>query len=284
MAAMHRLVLLAIMPLTAALRAPLIAGNWKCNPATVDDAVALATALHAAAPEREVVVFPPSPYLEPVAHAAQGAVALGAQDACELSDAGAFTGATSFPMLESLGGVTYVLAGHSERRSLFGDDDAVVKDKVRKTLDAGFAPMVCIGETREEYELGITDDVCAVQLCKALTGVTAAELERVVVAYEPVWAIGTGLTCPPKVAQKVHERIRGRLATMYSQEAADGCRVLYGGSVTPATIDALMAMADVDGALVGGASLDAAAFAKIAGFTERTGWWRTKRLLKKLRR
>ncbi|KAH8074564.1 triosephosphate isomerase [Aureococcus anophagefferens] len=171
----------------------LIAGNWKCNPASVDDAVALATALHAAAPEREVVVFPPSPYLEP-----------------------------------SLGGVTYVLAGHSERRSLFGDDDAAVKDKVRKTLDAGFAPMVCIGETREEYELGITDDVCAVQLCKALTGVTAAELERVVVAYEPVWAIGTGLTCPPKVAQKVHERIRGRLATMYSREAADGCRVLYG--------------------------------------------------------
>ena len=260
-------------------RAPVVAGNWKMNPSTSAEAVALAEALEAV-DGREVVVFPPTCYLDAVATKANKNVALGAQDVCVLAESGAYTGAVSLPMLKSMPRVDYVLCGHSERRSLFSDDDDAIRAKVRGALDAGFAAMLCIGETQQEYELGVTDDVCALQLAKALEGVTAAEMANIVVAYEPVWAIGTGLVCPADVAQRVHSSIRQRLRATYDSSVADSCRILYGGSVNPSVIDGLMRQSDIDGVLVGGASLDAATFGQIAAF--HTGWWRTRSFLKKV--
>ena len=163
---------------------------------------------------REVVVFPPTCYLDAVAKANKN-VALGAQDACCLRKAARHRRRVALPMLKSMPRVDYVLCGHSERRSLFSDDDDAIRAKVRGALDAGFAAMLCIGETQQEYELGVTDDVCALQLAKALEGVTAAEMANIVVAYEPVWAIGTGLVCPADVAQRVHSSIRQRLRATY---------------------------------------------------------------------
>lgn len=262
-------------------RAPVVAGNWKMNPGTAEEALALAEALEAVE-GREVVVFPPSCYLEAVARKSNKNVALGAQDACVLAKSGAFTGAVSLPMLNSVPRVDYVLCGHSERRSLFSDDDDATRAKVRGALDAGFAAMLCIGETQQEYELGITDDMCALQLAKALEGVTAAEMANVVVAYEPVWAIGTGLVCPADVAQRVHASIRRRLRATYDSSVADACRILYGGSVSPAVIDGIMRQPDIDGVLVGGAALDAATFNQVSNF--HAGWWRTRSFLKKVLR
>jgi len=260
-------------------RTPIVSGNWKMNPGSVEDAKALAGSLETAE-DREVVVFPPALYLPAVADTAAPAVHIGAQDACPLAEAGAFTGAVSFPMLASLPRVSYILAGHSERRTIFGDDDAYIHDMVRKTLDGGFSSMLCIGETKAEYDAGLCNDICAVQLAKALEGVTAEEMSRVVIAYEPVWAIGTGLTCPAGVAQTVHAAIRGRLAETYGKDVAEDVRILYGGSVNPAVIDGIMAKPDIDGVLVGGASLSAGDFAKITHFHK--GWWRTKGFLKKV--
>jgi triosephosphate isomerase len=261
-------------------RAPVVAGNWKMNPGTAEEALALAEALDAVE-GREVVVFPPSCYLEAVARKTNKNVALGAQDACVLAESGAFTGAVSLPMLK-MPRVDYVLCGHSERRSLFSDDDDAIRAKVRGALDAGFAAMLCIGETQQEYELGITDDICALQLAKALEGVTAAEMANVVVAYEPVWAIGTGLVCPATVAQRVHASMRQRLRATYDSSVADACRILYGGSASPLVIDGIMRQPDIDGVLVGGAALDAATFNQVSNF--HAGWWRTRSFLKKVLR
>jgi triosephosphate isomerase len=178
---------------------------------------------------------------------------------------GAFTGAVAASMLQSVG-VQWALAGHSERRVIFGEADEYINGQVLKLLDIGMSCMLCIGESDSEYEQNLAGAVCAVQLKKGLAGVSKEDMSRIVIAYEPVWAIGTGKVATPEIAQSVHKTCRDILADMYDQETADATRILYGGSVTPESVDGLMAKEDIDGALVGGASLDAEKFGRIINF------------------
>jgi triosephosphate isomerase (TIM) len=168
-------------------------------------------------------------------------------------------------MLKSIG-VQWVLAGHSERRTIFGESDEYINGQCRKLIDSGMSVMLCVGESDSEFEQKLAGAVCAVQLKKGLAGITKEEMSRVAIAYEPVWAIGTGKVATPEIAQDVHSKCRAILADMYDEETADSVRILYGGSVTPESVDALMAQPDIDGALVGGASLDATKFARIINY------------------
>merc|ERR1719331_2397638 len=244
------------------MRDTLIAGNWKMN-LVLDEAKALAKAVADTAdkkPDVGVAVCVPFPFLAPVKDVLEGTgVALGAQD-CDYEDAGAYTAAVSTSMLKSVGS-TYVLSGHSERRATFGDSDADVNKKTLKILSEGLKCILCIGELKEERESGETFNVCDTQLTEGLKGVSADMMKDVVIAYEPVWAIGTGLTATPEVAQETHAYIRSWFVENYSAEVADAVIIQYGGNV-----DALMACADIDGALVGGASLKADAFSRIINF------------------
>jgi triosephosphate isomerase len=209
----------------------------------------------------DCLVFPPYPYLDHTADALDGsAIGWGAQDVSERA-AGAFTGEVSAEMLLDTG-CTHVLVGHSERRQFFGDSDALVNAKARRALEAGLAPVICVGETRPEREAGGTDAVIERQLTAAFDGIAPGMWSKLLVAYEPVWAIGTGLTATPEQAQAVHAAIRGWLAGI-DRHAAGGVRVLYGGSVKAANAAAIFAMPDVDGGLVGGASLDGPEFVNI---------------------
>jgi triosephosphate isomerase len=178
---------------------------------------------------------------------------------------GAFTGAVSASMLQSIG-VNWALAGHSERRVIFGEKDEYINGQVLKLLELGMSCMLCIGESEAEYEQNLAGAVCAVQLKKGLAGVSKEDMSRIVIAYEPIWAIGTGKVATPEIAQGVHANCRSILADMYDQETADSTRILYGGSVAPDSVDGLMAKPDIDGALVGGASLDSAKFGRIINF------------------
>jgi triosephosphate isomerase len=168
-------------------------------------------------------------------------------------------------MLDSVG-VKWALAGHSERRVIFGETDEYINGQCLKLMEQGMSVMLCIGESESEYEANLAGAVCAVQLKKGLKGISKEDMSRVAIAYEPVWAIGTGKVATPEVAQSVHETCRKILAEMYDQETADATRILYGGSVTPDSIDELMKQPDIDGALVGGASLDSAKFGRIINF------------------
>ncbi|KAG1655181.1 hypothetical protein FOA52_004200 [Chlamydomonas sp. UWO 241] len=259
-------------------RTPIMAGNWKMNPTTRKEAMELAALVASAARtsaqdkpgfNMEVIAIPPFPYLDLVSQALTGSVAqLGAQDVHPAAK-GAFTGAVAPGMLSTLG-VSYVLAGHSERRVVFGENDADVNAKVKAILAAGMRAILCIGESQEEYGAGLAKQVCSTQLKGGLAGVTPADMERVVIAYEPVWAIGTGLTATPAIAQNVHFAIRSMLADLYGEGVAQKVRIQYGGSVTPETVDDPMCCPDIDGCLIGGASLSAEKFARIFSFHEST--------------
>ena len=249
------------------MRIPLIAGNWKMHK-TVNEALALVDALVPRVRDLdgvEVSVAPPFTALYPVARALQGTpVRLAAQNMhWELQ--GAYTGEVSAPMLTELG-VQYVILGHSERRQMFGETDEAVARKAARALAAGITPIVCVGETLEQRDAGRAADVVEAQVRAAVGPLGADAVDRIVVAYEPVWAIGTGRSATAEQAQEMHARIREVLAALGGRERAERTRILYGGSVKPGNIRELMAQADVDGALVGGASLDAESFAAIAGF------------------
>lgn len=185
--------------------------------------------------------------------------------ACFAQEKGAFTGGVSASMLKSIG-VQWCLAGHSERRTVFGESDDDINAQCLKLIEKGMSVMLCIGESEAEYEADLADAVCTVQLKKGLRGISKGDMGRVAVAYEPVWAIGTGKVATKETAQKVHASCRKILAEMYDQETADNVRILYGGSVTPESVDELMSQPDIDGCLVGGASLDATKFARIINF------------------
>jgi len=249
-------------------RRALMGGNWKLNPTTISDATDLITGLvekTKGITTVDTVVFPPMPFIYPVGEKLAGSnIKLGGQN-CYTADSGAYTGATSTCMLNDIG-VSYVLCGHSERRTLFKDKDSDVGAKVDKCLSSGLKPVLCIGETKEEYEAGLNHEVCAIQIFKDLANVTPEQMQNVVIAYEPVWAIGTGLVCPPDVAQEVHQFIRSQIKKKYGDEIAKKIIIQYGGSVKPDNVKELMAMPDIDGALVGGASLDAEGFSKIIGY------------------
>jgi triosephosphate isomerase len=248
-----------------AARTPIVAGNWKMN---LDRAQgrALAAAVvtgRGKAAATELVLCPPAAYLESVGAAIAGSdVALGAQNAHDKSS-GAFTGEVAPGMLVDLG-CRYVILGHSERRTLFGETDAIVNAKAKAALAAGLVPIVCVGETLAEREADRTATVVETQVKGSLAGLSSADLERIVVAYEPVWAIGTGKVATPEQAQEVHAHIRQLLGTLASPSVAAKVRIQYGGSVKPDNAADLAAQPDIDGALVGGASLKADDFLAIA--------------------
>ena len=248
-------------------RIPLIAGNWKMH-GTLPEARALAEGLRSRlekATDRDVIVAPPFHALDAVGAALRGSRLLLAAQNLHWEDRGAYTGEVSAPMLQSVG-CSHVLVGHSERRQLFGETDDSVARKVRAALRHDLIPIMCVGETLEERERGTTLAVVDRQVRAGLAQLDAAAIARVLVAYEPVWAIGTGKVATPEQAQEVHRAIRDIIAEVAGATVAGGLRILYGGSVKPDNIDSLMRQPDLDGALVGGASLNAADFTRIVRF------------------
>ena len=245
-------------------RRPIVAGNWKMN-TTVQEAIVLASAVREAVAVVhgvDVVICPPTVSLVPVHAVLDGCdVGLGAQDAY-FEASGAHTGQVSVEMVASAG-ATYAIAGHSERRARFGDTDEWVSRKVRAMLAGHLVPIMCVGETLEEHDAGRTDDVVTRQVRAGLAGIGDADASRVVVAYEPVWAIGTGRPATPEGANDTCGTIRGAIADVFGARTADAMRIQYGGSVTPANAASLFAQTHIDGALVGGASLVAVNFAAI---------------------
>jgi triosephosphate isomerase len=251
-----------------AARKPLISGNWKMNHTHLDAIAVVQKLAYSLSPgdyERaDVSVHPAFTALRSVQTLLEAddiPIALGAQDV-HPADSGAFTGEVSPPMLAKLN-VSYVIVGHSERRQLFGETDEQVNKKVLAVLSHQMSPIMCVGETLEEREAGRTEAKVLSQLRAGLAGVPKDALVKVVVAYEPIWAIGTGRNASPEDAEAVCKAIRSALGEQFGTELAAKVRVQYGGSVTPANIAELMGQEDIDGALVGGASLDAERFAQI---------------------
>jgi len=245
------------------MRKPFVAGNWKMNMdahAGVELAKAIAAgSANIAGEQVDVALIPPFVYLQAVASAVTAShVAVGAQDVY-FQEKGAFTGEISPAMLKDVG-CAYVLCGHSERRHVIGEDDAIVNKKVHAAINGGLLPILCVGELRSEREAGQTEKVVSTQVSKGLAGLDGEKAAAVTIAYEPVWAIGTGLTATPQQAQEVHAFIRELVAKLYDAELADAMRIQYGGSVTAANSRELMGRPDIDGALVGGASLKAPEF------------------------
>ncbi len=238
------------------MRTPIIAGNWKMN-LTKAEAVALATGLAGNAGQfgsTAVAVIPAFVHLDAVGAAVKGSpIGLGAQDAY-FEKNGAFTGEISTAMLVDLG-VKYVLVGHSERRHVLGETDALCNKKLHAIINAGLSCILCVGEKLEERKSDKTFDVCRTQLIEGLAGLDSAKTSQLVIAYEPVWAIGTGLNATKEQAQEVHAFIRGELAKRFDATIAAAIRIQYGGSVKASNAGELMSQPDVDGALVGGASL-----------------------------
>jgi len=246
------------------MRVPFVAANWKLFK-TIDETVAYVAGLRAQVregPDVEVVIAPPFTAIRAAADAARGSgIGIAAQDMYWERE-GAFTGEISVGMLKDAG-AGYVIIGHSERRRLFGETDETVNRKLLAALAADLTPIVCIGETLDERDGGRTLEVLDRQIEAGLRGLSDAQVASLVIAYEPVWAIGTGRNATPAQAGEAHAHIRGRLRGWFGAAAAEQCHVLYGGSVKPDNIRDLMALPDVDGALVGGASLTVPSFAAI---------------------
>ena len=247
------------------MRTPLIAGNWKMNTDS-ESATALAGAIAQRAAEAasaELLICPPSLYLSLVREAIGNApVGLGSQNMYH-EPKGAFTGEISGAMLKDVG-VDYVILGHSERRHILGETDADVNKKTTAALTAGLRPIVCVGELLEQREAGNTAEVIRGQFDGSLAGISAETIKSVVIAYEPVWAIGTGKVASPDQAEEVHADLRKQLAERYNDDVAASVRILYGGSVKPDNAAELLGQPNIDGALIGGASLKADDFLAIA--------------------
>ncbi|MGO0792526.1 triose-phosphate isomerase [Herbaspirillum seropedicae] len=244
------------------MRRKLVAGNWKMNGSLAANAALVAGIKEGLAAQAcDVAVCVPAPYLAQVQALVVGSpVGLGAQD-MSAHASGAYTGEVSASMLQEFG-VQYVILGHSERRAYHGESDAAVAAKTVAALKAGLVPLVCVGETLEQREAGQTNAVVGGQLDVVLAALSAEEAARIVVAYEPVWAIGTGKTATPEMAQEVHAMLRARLGAKSAEAAAKVC-ILYGGSMKPDNAQQLLAMGDIDGGLIGGAALKAADFLAI---------------------
>ena len=249
------------------MRIPLIAGNWKMYK-TIGEAVELVEALLrdvGSTSDREVLVCPPYTALHALSPLLQDSpIALGAQDVFYEAQ-GAFTGAISPAMLRDVG-CRYAIVGHSERRQIFGEVDAVINRKLHAALKHGLRPILCVGETKPQRDSGEAEAIVVGQVRAGLAAVAADAMPEIVIAYEPVWAIGTGDTATPADAQSMHATIRRTLVDLYDQAVADQIRIQYGGSIKPDNVDELMAQPDIDGALVGGASLKADSFLRIVQF------------------
>jgi triosephosphate isomerase len=249
------------------MRKPVMAGNWKMYKTAAETsaffakfAPAVAQSTHA-----EIVICPPFVNLPAAVEAARStAVEVGGQDLFWLQE-GAYTGEISASMLEAVG-CRWVIVGHSERRQYFGETDETVLKKTQAALAASLTPIVCVGERLEEREAGSTESVLRTQFTNGVSGLTPEQFARIVIAYEPVWAIGTGRTATPEIAGDAHRVLRAEIASHFGDAAAQSCRILDGGSVKPDNIKGLMAQEDIDGALVGGASLDPASFAAVVNY------------------
>jgi triosephosphate isomerase len=253
------------------MRKPVIAGNWKMYK-TVGESVDTVLALKplvANANHCEIVVAPVFTSLKTVADRLEGSnIRVSAQNCSTEVEEGAHTGEVTASMLRDVG-ASYVILGHSERRQFYAENDSMVNRKVHAALASDLRVILCVGESLEQREQGIAEKVVSGQLNGGLSGLTASDLVRIIVAYEPVWAIGTGRTATPEQAQEMHAFIRRVFAERHSQSSAQALRILYGGSVKPENIAGLMAQADIDGALVGGASLKAESFAQIVNYERR---------------
>jgi len=248
-------------------RTPLIAGNWKMH-STIAEAEQLALAVlrtAAEAQDRQVMIAPPFTALAAVADILHDSgIILGAQNIC-WAEKGAFTGEISPVMLKDVG-CSMAIIGHSERRHIFGEPDALINQRLTGALEHGIIPVLCIGEQLEEREAGTTMQILERQVNKGLAGISSLDPTRLVIAYEPVWAIGTGKTATVTQAQEAHAFVRELLAARFEKNIASQIRILYGGSVNPDNVDSLMSQDDVDGALVGGAALQAESFGRIINF------------------
>ena len=248
------------------MRKPVIAGNWKMFK-TISDSVNTAVALKplvSNANHCEIVIAPVFTALKSVADRLEGSnINVASQNVSDQIKHGAHTGEICGDMLKDAG-CSHVIIGHSERRAMYGDSDAFINRKIQAALHFGLTPIFCVGETLEERDAGKEESVVASQLANGLQGI--GDLTKIIIAYEPVWAIGTGRTASPEQAQQMHASIRGWLKTNSGSELAADLRILYGGSVKPENISELMNCTDIDGALVGGASLDAESFARIVNY------------------
>jgi triosephosphate isomerase len=249
------------------MRKPMIAGNWKLHK-TVAESLELVQGLKnklSDVTDADIVVAPVFTALGKVSETLAGSnIAVAAQN-CYPEKTGAFTGEVSPFLLKDVG-CRYVIVGHSERRQLFGETDALINRKIKSLLSEGLRPIFCIGETLAERESGQMFEVLTEQLREGLAGISATDMQNAVVAYEPVWAIGTGKTASNEQAEEAHAFIRGLLQGIFDEATAAGTRILYGGSVKPDNVDGLMAQEDIDGTLVGGASLKAEDFVRIVRF------------------
>ena len=250
------------------MRKPVIAGNWKMYK-TVAESVETALALKpqvANANHCEVIIAPVFTALKTVADRLEGSnVRVAGQNCSTEVEHGAHTGEVAADMLKDAG-ASYVIVGHSERRQYYGETDTFVRKKAQAAIAAGLAAIVCVGETHVQRDQGNAEAVVSGQLEGGLSGLTASDLDRIIIAYEPVWAIGTGRTATPEQAQEMHAFIRRVFAQRHTPGAAENVRILYGGSVKPDNVAGLMAQEDIDGALVGGASLKADSFAQIVNY------------------
>ncbi len=246
------------------MRKKIIAGNWKMNK-NLSESINLVSEIKKNLPENlnaDVLVCPPFTSLETVHSMIKDTpVKLGAQN-MYFEDSGAFTGEISANMLKSVG-CEFVILGHSERRHIFGESDEMINKKIKQAVKNGLNPVFCVGETLNERENGRAFEVIEDQITKGLTGISEDEFSNVVIAYEPVWAIGTGKTASPEQAQEIHKFIRELISKMYSTSSAENVRILYGGSVKPNNAASLLNENDIDGALVGGACLQAESFVQI---------------------
>jgi len=249
-------------------RKPLIAGNWKMH-LTIQEAVGLAKEVAASShglEDREVMIAPAATALAAVAEAVGSSPVMVAGQNVAWKDQGAYTGEISPLMLQDAGAKMAII-GHSERRHIFGEDNNMINQRLIGALTHGIIPILCIGETLDEREDGLTWEVLKEQVREGLEGVSGEQVAKVVLAYEPVWAIGTGKTASKEQAQEAHQFIRGLIEEVYEKKLAEQMRILYGGSVKPDNVDDLMRMPDVDGALVGGAALQADSFDRIIHFS-----------------
>jgi triosephosphate isomerase (TIM) len=249
------------------MRKPVIAGNWKMFK-TVKETVQFIEQVKPLVQnnrEVEVVIAPPYTALSDAVKTSGGSNVKISSQSVHWEKEGAFTGEIAAGMLVELG-VQYCIIGHSERRQYFGETNQTVFKRTKAALQSGLIPIVCVGEVLEEREAGRTAEVIKTQFSEGLAGLTPEEFSHIIIAYEPVWAIGTGKTATPEMAEEVHRQIRGLVKTQYGEQLAEGLRVLYGGSVKPDNVKGLMSQPDIDGALVGGASLKPDSFAALVNY------------------
>lgn len=252
------------------MRRPVMAGNWKMYK-TIPEALEFVQSfkpLVIASTHCEIVIAPAFTAIKSVSYRLEGShIEVAAQDVAAETGPGAFTGEVSASMIKDAG-ARWAIIGHSERRQYYGETDESVNAKIRAVIGAGLSPIVCVGEPLAERDAGHAEQVVGSQLAGGLRNLTVFEASRIIIAYEPVWAIGTGRTATPEIAQQMHAFIRSRIRAMFGDALAEEIRILYGGSVKPENIATLMQQPDVDGALVGGASLEADSFARIVNYRE----------------